>query len=248
MHPTNISPYRKLLAWSVHLFTASGLVTGFLALLAISDHRWQTAALWLLASFIIDGVDGTLARWAQVETILPDINGKTIDYVIDFATYAIIPIYFFYEAGLVAPVWLLPSVIVMLLVSALYYGKEGMVSGDLYFVGFPMLWNVAVFYMFFIFQWPSWANLILITALALLHFVPIKFTYPSRTVRFRVLNLVASLILFASLLAAILRYPDRPAWLYWPAVIAAAYFMGMAVYNTWLAPTTQSTDHSLPQT
>ena len=165
---------RKALAWGVHLFTASGLVFGFLALIAVAAHEWRMAFVWLLVCFIVDGIDGTFARLVNVEAVLPHVKGKTIDYVIDFATYSIIPTYFFYEAGLVDPSWLFPCVVVMLLASALYYGMDGMVSEDLYFIGFPMLWNVAVFYQFFIFQWPSWANIIMVFVLAILHFVPHK--------------------------------------------------------------------------
>lgn len=235
------STLRKLGAWSVHLFTASGLVFGFLALLAVSDHEWQQAFFWLVICFFIDGVDGTLARLARVEEVLPQVQGKTIDYVIDFATYSIIPVYFFYEAQMVSAPWLLICVVVMLLTSALYYGLEGMISDDLYFIGFPMLWNVAVFYQYFIFDWPEWAHILLILSLAVLHFVPIKFTYPSRTVEFRWLNLSASVLLFFGILAALFYYPQKPSWVVLIANAAAIYFCGMAVYNTWLKPRRKST-------
>ncbi|MEO1749134.1 MAG: hypothetical protein AAFR27_11065, partial [Pseudomonadota bacterium] len=75
-------------------------------------------------------------RWFNVKEVLPYMDGKTIDYVIDFATYAIIPAYLFYEAQLAPPSVLLLSTFTILMVSAIYYGKEGMVSEDMQFVGF----------------------------------------------------------------------------------------------------------------
>ncbi len=35
------NPLRVALAWGVHLFTASGAVWGFLAMLAIFEHDWR---------------------------------------------------------------------------------------------------------------------------------------------------------------------------------------------------------------
>jgi len=43
----------KSLAWSVHLFTASGLVVGFMAILAINEQHWREAMLWLVLALVI---------------------------------------------------------------------------------------------------------------------------------------------------------------------------------------------------
>ena len=156
----------KTLAWSVHIFTASGLLAGFMAILAINAKDWRAAMGWLIVCQFIDGVDGALARKFRVKEVLPNINGTTIDYVIDFATYAIIPAYFFYSAELVNYAWVLPLAFLILLVSAIYYGKEGMVSDDYYFIGFPVMWNVVVFYLVFIFEAPHWFNAAIIASAA----------------------------------------------------------------------------------
>ena len=84
---------QKLAAWSVHIFTASGLLAGFMGLLAAIEGDYRAAMLWMLATLVIDGVDGTFARMARVGEVLPEVSGKTIDYVIDFFTYCILPAY-----------------------------------------------------------------------------------------------------------------------------------------------------------
>ena len=71
---------QKALAWSVHIFTASGLLTGFMAILAINEKDWRSTMFWLLAALIIDGIDGTFARMFRVKEVLPYIDGKTIDF------------------------------------------------------------------------------------------------------------------------------------------------------------------------
>lgn len=225
---------QKALAWSVHLFTASGLLAAFMSILAINEKDWQMAMVWLVVCQIIDGVDGTFARLFKVTEVLPHMDGKTIDYVIDFSTYAIIPAYFIYQAELLDPPLQLICTFIILLVSALYYGKEGMVSEDYYFVGFPVMWNMVVFFLVFVFDFSSMWNAIFIIFFAILHFIPIKFVYPSRGQKFKwiTLGMVALSIFLALYLLYI--YPSRPTYLVWVLVGALAYFGVRAILDTWV--------------
>ncbi len=222
----------KALAWSVHIFTASGLLAGFMAILAINAKNWRVAMAWLLVALLIDGIDGTLARKFKVAEVLPNISGKTIDNVIDFASYAIIPGYFFYMAELVDPGWNLPLTFLILLVSAIYYGKEGMVSDDYYFIGFPVMWNIVIFYLVFVFSLSLWGNAAIIIVFAILHFLPIKFAYPSRATRLRVLTIIFTALILLVMPIIVWLYPNVPGWLEWIAIGNLAYFGGLAVVDT----------------
>ena len=228
------SVLEKILAWSVHLFTASGLVAGFMAILAINEKDWRAAMLWLILALIIDGVDGTFARRFRVKEVLPQMDGKTIDYVIDFATYAIIPAYFFHESQLVEEVWRLPCTAIILLVSAIYYGKTGMVSNDMYFIGFPVLWNMVVFILFFVFNFSSMGNVLLIIIFAVLHFLPIKFVYPSQATRFKTLTLINTAVFIISCIAILWFYPAQNTWWIGSIILSIGYYAAMAIYNTWV--------------
>jgi len=228
----NSTALEKILAWSVHVFTASGLIPAFLAILSIDRGDWRLAMIWLVVALVIDGLDGTLARWFRVEEILPQMNGKLIDFVIDFATYVIIPVYFFYKADLVQAPWALVCAVFMLLSSALYYGKAGMVSEDKYFVGFPALWNMTVFYLFFVYDLSDLFTIILIAFLAVLHFVPIKFAYPSQQQRFQGVSLAVSAVFIVVLGLFLYWYPARPAWLVAVATVVVIYFGAIAVWET----------------
>ncbi len=215
---------QKILAWLVHLLTASGILAGFMAILAINEKDWQEAMLWLLACQLIDGIDGTFARLFKVKTVLPYMDGKEMDYIIDFATYAIIPAYFFYQTDLVGEEWRLPLTFLILIVSVLYYGKDGMVADEQYFVGFPVLWNLAVFYMVFVFQFPQWANVGLVILLSILHFVPIKFAYPSRTKKNKVIIISVSAIGILTMFFIIILYPGWNLWLTGIMISVMLYF------------------------
>lgn len=225
---------QKFLAWSVHIFTATGLLSGFMAILAINQHDWSSAMLWLVLCQFIDGIDGTFARIWKVKEVLPHVDGKMIDYVIDFATYAIIPAYFFYQAEMVWEAWRLPCTFLILLVSAIYYGIDGMVSDDYYFIGFPVMWNIAVLFMFFVFQFPPAGNVAFIVFLAVLHFVPIKFPYPSRALHFRWPTIIVTVVLIASMIGVLLVYPERNSILTWICILSAVYFGALGVWATWI--------------
>ena len=233
MSSKTYSPIQKALAWLVHIFTASGLVAGFMAILSINEKDWRTAMFWLFIALVIDGIDGTFARMFKVKEVLPQIDGKTIDFVVDFANYAIIPAYFFHSAELVPEAWNLPCTSIILLVSALYYGKDGMVSTDMYFIGFPVLWNMVVFYLIFVFQASPMVNVLLILIFAISHFVPIKFAYPSQASNFQKPTLIVSMLFFIVLLAILYLFPDRNTILTIMAWACGLYFGFLAIYNTY---------------
>jgi phosphatidylcholine synthase len=221
-------------AWLVHIFTASGILTVFMALLATTNGNFRNAMLWLLAAQVIDGVDGTLARRYRVDEVLPDVSGKSIDFVIDFAAYAIIPAFIIYRADLMPEPMALASALLILITSAVYYGKSGMISDDYYFIGFPVMWNLAAFYLLFIFSFSPAVNVILIATLAAMQFMPIKFAYPSRTERWRSANLTFTVIAVVSVTLFLVFYPDPPAIFYWGCLLALAYFAVFAFFATFI--------------
>ena len=223
---------RKIAAWGVHIFTASGLLTGFLALIAIGEKDWKMAFIWLFVSFLIDGVDGTFARLFKVKEVLPQMDGKNIDFVIDFANYAIFPAYFFYMAEMVPEAWMYPCLAMILLSSAIYYGKDGMVADEQYFVGFPVLWNLLVFVAFFVLGNQPWLNVGMVIVFAILHFVPLKYAYPSRSRRFFWMHIIASTLWFFGGGIILYFYPERLQWAEVMVILIGVYFGVFALIDT----------------
>ncbi len=222
----------KLKAWGVHLFTASGLLAAFMALIAVDQLLWKSCFVWLFICFIIDAIDGSLARKFRVEQVLPYMDGKYIDYVIDFASYAIIPSYFFYKAEMVCEAHMPYALTIMLLSSALYYGKKEMVADGQYFVGFPVLWNFVVFFQFFITQNNKILNLISVVIIGALHFVPLKFAYPSRSKRYFWIHFTVSIVGLTSAAYVLYLYPQRQNLAEFSVIIGGAYFLLFAVFDT----------------
>ena len=168
-----------IFAWLVHIFTAFGAVLALLALAAIDARDWTLALLWLLVALAIDGVDGSLARWAQVKLKAPRIDGETLDLVVDYLNYVFIPTVFIWRADLVPAslaLWLAGAI----QLSSLYlFSRTDMKTSDGYFRGFPSLWNLVAFYLFTVQAAPEIGALV-VAALVVLTFAPVHFVHPFR--------------------------------------------------------------------
>ena len=233
----NQSYSSKVIAWLVHTFTASGIVVALLALLATERQDWRMAMFWLVIALAIDGIDGFFARLFKVEQNLPFIQGKNIDYVVDFVNYAFIPAYMFFKAELVEDIWLFPLSTAILLVSALYYGRASMVSDDKYFLGFPVLWNMVLFYYLFISNFESVHYVWITVLICILHFVPIKMAYPSQNDRNKFLTISVFALFVLVILAAIYYYPSKPGWIPITAYLILGYFIVLTILDTFFNPT-----------
>lgn len=223
---------QKILAWSVHVFTSLGILAAFFAIMAIDQEQWRTAFIWLFICLLIDGIDGSLARKFSVEQVLPNMSGKSIDYVIDFVSYAIVPAFFFYKAEMVSAQWMVPTVIIILISSALYYGKNDMVADGQFFVGFPVLWNVVVFFMFFVFQNTEIINLIGVLIFGVLHFIPMRYAYPSRARKNFIGHMIASIVGLSAAAMIIWKFPVRVIPAEWITVIIGSYFFLFAILDS----------------
>jgi phosphatidylcholine synthase len=170
---------RVAAAWSVHLFTASGVVLALLALEATYRGDWGLALLWLLAALAVDGVDGSLARLARVREVVPRIDGEAFDLIVDYLNYVFVPAVFIARSGVVPPSLALPLAAAILLSSVYVFVRRDMKTPDNYFRGFPALWNVVAFYLFAVQPRPEVGAAIVIL-LVILTFAPIRFVHPFR--------------------------------------------------------------------
>lgn len=170
------SPGRRVLAWGAHVFTASGAVVGAAALLAIGAGDFSRAALLMLLALAIDSVDGAMARAARVSEVLPGIDGRRLDDIVDYLNFAVVPAAFMAAAGLLLSWgWLaLP-----LLASAYGFSQRDAKTEDDFFRGWPSYWNVVALYLWLLELSPA-AGTAWTAACAVAVFVPVKYVYPSR--------------------------------------------------------------------
>ncbi|MBX9760464.1 MAG: phosphatidylcholine synthase [Beijerinckiaceae bacterium] len=178
----------RLRALAVHAFTASGAGVGLLAMAAAWERNFAVCFAWLGLALFIDGIDGTLARAARVKEHAPFIDGETLDNVVDFVTYVIVPAVALMRSDL-APAWAgVPLAFFIASASAVYFADKRMKTHDHWFRGFPAIWNVLVFYLF-VFELPAVVTMIVVLAGVAGMFAPFVFVHPVRVVKWRALTI-----------------------------------------------------------
>jgi phosphatidylcholine synthase len=222
----------RLAGAAVHLYTASGSVLALLIVVAALDGDAVTALWLVLATLVIDGTDGMLARRFRVKETIPWFDGARMDDVVDYLTYVFAPIVLLWTTGRV-PDGLLGWVLagLPLLASCYQFCRVDAKTADHFFLGFPSYWNVVAFYVIVLDVGRTGVAVALVV-LTVLVFVPVRYVYPSRTKLLRGLNLALAgtwLVSYGVLLA---QYPDPH-----PVVVALSlaylvYYVGISVYLT----------------
>ena len=244
LHPNVDRDLKKGVAWAVHAFTTCGIVLGFLALVAVLKNDPVAAFMWLGLALFVDGIDGTLARKARVLEYTPNVDGRTLDNVIDFFTYVAVPALMVYWFNMTpvdfifAPqTWSLISAAAIMAVSCYTFANVGMKSDDYYFVGFPALWNIVVLY-FFVIETGGMANLITVAVLCVLTFIPVKFVHPLRVTDWREITIPMTVLWAALSLSLVFSAKDHSDWgtveqiELWVWIAASVYFVAISLWRT----------------
>src|SRR5512134_155003 len=172
---------KKVLAWSVHLFTATGAIWGFLTLLAIFEQNWRAAIVWMVIAMFVDGFDGMLARWFHVKEYARQVDGALMDNIIDYLNYVVVAALILIKAPDLLPAgFAMAGAFSILLTSAYQFTQVDAKSDEqsFFFKGFPSVWNFLVIYLMLLGLNP-WVNLFLVVVCNILIFVPVKYIYPS---------------------------------------------------------------------
>jgi phosphatidylcholine synthase len=217
-----------VVAWAVHLYTASGVVVGFLALLAALRGDYRECFLLLALALAIDASDGTLARKACVKQVIPWVDGEILDNIVDYFTYVIVPTAVFVQPGILPEGcdWAAFSV---LLASAYGFSRtdaKGFVEH--YFQGFPSYWNIVAFYFVALKTNPT-VNLIILLTLAVAVFLPMRWLYPSRMEKARTPMLIGGVVWATLSLYIVATMPDHSVGLAWLSMLYPAYYTAGSV-------------------
>jgi phosphatidylcholine synthase len=227
-----------ILAWLVHLYTASGAVLALFSVLLIERADYKDA-FWLMALAVaIDASDGTLARAARVKERIPWFDGDRLEDITDYLNYVLVPCLIFFRADLLPQsdaLWLAAAPIVA---SAYGFCQKEAKTADHFFLGFPSYWNIVALYLF-VLQTPRWFNGFLILALSVLVFVPIKYVYPSRSAELRGLTIALALAWGVLILLVIYYLPAPPPAVVYASLLFPVYYAGLSF---WLAARKSSAD------
>ncbi len=175
-------PVEAVRAYATHAFTAVGAMLAMLAMLAAVDARWSTMFVWLVLAFVVDGIDGPMARRYDVIEHAPVIDGALLDLVIDYLTYVFVPVFALLRAGLLEGWAGSLAALTVVFASSLYFADTRMKTPDKSFSGFPAAWNMIALVVFAIRPDPR-TVLVVVAVLTFAMFLPVRFVHPIRTGR-----------------------------------------------------------------
>ena len=224
----------------MHVLTASGIVAAFLATAELLDETPDERIVfaWLVVAVVIDAVDGPLARAWDVKRLAADIDGRTIDDIVDYITFTFIPLLLVWRMGWVpfAPglggaAWIVPALLASLLGFA-NVGAKDEAAG--YFRGFPSYWNIAAFYAGLAYyglgETGQWLNGVALLALAVLTVSPVRFLYPNLTPRpWKLPVMLGAAAWLALLLGMLLVYRRVPGWVVGVSLIYPAFYAALSI-------------------
>jgi phosphatidylcholine synthase len=231
-HQLPNSKLRSVFANGVHLFTATGAVFGFLALLAVIQHDWRWMVIWMIASMLVDGLDGFLARLADTKIYASKFDGALMDNIIDYFTYVVVPALFLYISDVLPPGWGIVGACAILLASAFQFSRTDAKTDDYFFTGFPSYWNIVAIYALILGLNP-WVNLVILLFLVLLVFIPIKYVYPTRSTQLRTLTLILiGVYAVMSIWALFTSFPTMPNWMILATFLFFGYYFALSIWLT----------------
>jgi phosphatidylcholine synthase len=218
-----------ILPWVAHFYTATGTVWALLATAMTFAHNFRAAFIFLIVATFVDSTDGVLARAFRVKELLPQFDGALLDNIIDYMTYVFVPALVVWQADLVPSAF--PVCAAMLMSSAYGFAHTAakVESGDHFFTGFPSYWNIVVAYLY-VFQLPQLTNAIILVALSILVFVPIRYIYPSRTKTLQVPTLLLGGSWAAIFTWMIFRLPDTDGPLPWLSLIFPVWYVALSLW------------------
>jgi phosphatidylcholine synthase len=237
MRVTSAKPSR-IPALLVHAYTATGAVLAFVGIDAVYRHDVRLAFTMMLLATIVDATDGTLARWARVKEVTPDIDGAHLDDIVDYLTFVLLPMLVAHNEHLFPGALSLWIVAAVLLSSGYAFVAADAKTPDHFFTGFPSYWNILVLYLV-AFRGPAAINATVTVVLVALVFVRIGYVYPSRTPVLRRLTLALSYGWGAALGLLIWQLPTPSRWL-------ATLSLAFPVYYTVLSLVLHSRRASVP--
>ncbi len=233
---------RQLAAYSVHVLTASGIVFLFLAAAELTrgDPRAWLIFVYFIAATIVDAVDGPLARMVDIKHSAPDVDGRTIDDLVDYIGFTFLPLLMIWRMGWVpggtatwAGVWVAIPMVASLLGFAHKHAKDEAAG---FFRGFPSYWNIIALYAglsaALLGESGLWINAIVLLGLAVMTVSPVWLVYPNLAPRPWKLAILGGSYLWALLLVAMLPwYPGNvPGWLVAISLIYPAFYLWLSLH------------------
>ena len=223
--------------FSIHILTASGALAGLIALQSAVDGHIRAAMLWLIVCQILDGIDGPIARRFDVSLHAPQFDGHVLDLVIDYVTCVVVPTMLLVRLELVNSHLTMVIAGLILVTSALWFARTDQETADLWFNGFPAMWNIII-PTFVLLNTSQLSAAMICVALSAAQLTTIKFPHLVRVQALRKPTYIITLVYFTAFTLLTCVYPDDSRWLREIILIGPIYLAFIVAWRTWFSQKT----------
>lgn len=222
---------KRLKAYLAHAYTATGIIWAFLAASSLLRGEHAESCLWLMVAMAVDSTDGFLARHWQVKEVLPHIDGRKLDDIVDYLNYTFLPVVLIVETARF-PEPLLLWAGLPLVTSLFAFCNKGIKEEKAgFFLGFPSYWNVVAVYVVLWLDDASPFTIATITLLfSLLTLIPLRFVYPSHAPRWAGFFVGGAAGWLALICLMLVLHPRSSPWLIQISLLYPALYLLLSTY------------------
>jgi len=218
-------------AWLVHFYTATGAVWAILAAFAIVKGNLTESGLWLMLAMAVDSTDGYLARRFEVTKMVPNLDGRKLDDIVDYLNYTFLPILLIAETGSLPNPALFWAAVPLLASLFAFCNKGAKEEREGFFLGFPSYWNVIAVYVVL---WLSESNRLIVGSVilgfSLLTVLPLRFVYPNHAPRWKALFVAGAIAWLILICFMLIQHPAIPSWMIWVSLSYPALYLLLSTY------------------
>ena len=231
MPTTETSQSQRRAGFSIHVLTASGALAGLVALQSVIDGHIRAALLWLIVCQILDGIDGPIARKFDVSLHAPHIDGHVLDLVIDYVTCVVVPTVLLIRMDVVEPRLTMTISGLILITSALWFARTDQETEDVWFNGFPAMWNIVIPTFILLGTSQRYAAMICIV-FCIAQLTMVKFPHLVRVQALRPATYTATVVYFGAFILLSAQYPNGPQWAQNIILVCPIYLVAIVVWRT----------------
>ena len=233
MSNTESSQSQRRAGFSIHVLTASGALAGLIALQSVIDGHIRSALLWLIVCQVLDGIDGPIARKFDVSLHAPHIDGHVLDLVIDYVTCVVVPTVLLIRMDVVEPRFTMAISGLILMTSALWFARTDQETEDVWFNGFPAVWNIVI-PTFILLETSQRYAAIICVLFSVAQLTRVKFPHLVRVRAFRPATYTATVIYFGAFILLSAQYPNGPQWARNIILVGPVYLVAIVAWRTFV--------------
>jgi phosphatidylcholine synthase len=182
---------------------------------------------------VLDGIDGPIARKFDVSLHAPHIDGHVLDLVIDYVTCVVVPTVLLIRMDVVEPRFTMAISGLILMTSALWFARTDQETEDVWFNGFPAVWNIVI-PTFILLETSQRYAAIICVLFSVAQLTRVKFPHLVRVRAFRPATYTATVIYFGAFILLSAQYPNGPQWARNIILVGPVYLVAIVAWRTFV--------------